>query len=454
MTSAPHESISATRKGANSQLLPCIVLAWCGAIVSYILLQEHEGARFLLCPSRAGCEAVLSSRYASFLGLPLPWVGAAFYLLVLVLLLVAYGTRSRVWRDRIVAAVVWQAVAALAFSGSLMWVQFRVLHAFCALCTASAAIVALLVATTMRAERRLAKAEADGFASSAWSLAFFAFLATMGLAVPGVLPREEVVAMVDGRKFTRTQMEADLAGGLQPLRRSIYDTEFEWVKAQVNAALLSGEALRRKVTIDQLLATRAMKDELLAEIAVNHQIEILLPKPPLKNIQFDLTKAQVVGPKDAKVKLVVFTDFQCEHCLRLAPVLERIRAEFPNDVLVAWRPYPLDAKPRAFPAAIAAECAAEQGAFWKYYDALFASKGDLSDERLDAIAVDLQLDTRRFAVCRNAGAARAVVEASYDEAVKLGIEGTPALFFNGTMIGGFVDFDTLARRIRRVLGAR
>ena len=430
------------------------MLAWFGAIVSFVLLQEHSEIRLLFCPSRVGCEAVLSSRYASLLGVPLPWVGAAYYLSILGFLLCALGCRSDVLRKRLVSLVVWLAVAGLAFSGALMWVQFGILHAFCALCTASAVVVVLLAITGLRAERRLAAAAAAGSPVTAWALFFCTLLATLGLALPSVLPRDEVVAVVDGRKFTRSQMEAALAGGLQPHRRSIYELEFAWVKSQVNAALLDGEARRRGVTVEQLLASKPVTDELLAEIASHHQIEFLLPKPPLRNLQFDLSKAHVSGPADARVQLFVFSDFQCEYCVRLAPVLKKIREEFPNDVLVAWRPFPLESKPRAWPAAVAAECAAEQGAFWGYHDKLFTDGGDLSEERLVALAAGLGLDVEKFALCRRSEEARKKIQANYDDAVSLGIEGAPALFLNGTMIGGYVEYDALVRLIRQVLEKR
>lgn len=454
MSSASLTPNSPSQTSASGAVLPCLVLAWFGAIVSFVLLQEHSQIRLLFCPSRAGCEAVLSSRYASLLGVPLPWVGAAYYLSILGFLLFALGCRSDVWRNRLVSLVVWLAVAGLAFSGALMWVQFGILHAFCALCTTSAVVVVLLAITGLRAERRLASTGAVGSPATAWALFSCTLLATLGLALPSVIPRDEVVAVVDGRKFLRSQMEAELAGGLQQHRRSIYEIEFEWVKSQVNAALVGSEARRRAVTVEQMIGSKPVTDEFLAEIAVHHQVEFLLPKPPLRNLQFDLSKAYVTGPADAIVQLVVFSDFQCEYCARLAPVLKKIREEFPKEVLVAWRPFPLESKPRAWPAAVAAECAAEQGAFWEYHDKLFTDGGDLSDDRLAALATGLGMDVEKFAWCRQSAEVRKKIQANYDDAVSLGIEGAPALFLNGTMIGGHVEHDALVRRIRQILDKR
>jgi protein-disulfide isomerase len=255
----------------------------------------------------------------------------------------------------------------------------------------------------------------------AWSLAAVATFAVAGLALPLLVASREVVATVDGRVLTRAELEADLAGELQPLRRSIYERELAWVQGKV---------------------------------AGGTQVEITLPKPPLRGLKFDLAKAQTIGPRDARVQLVVFSDFTCGYCRQLAPVLEKVRAEFPSEVLVAFRPYPLDASARARPAAIAAQCAAEQGAFWKYHDGLFATRDELSDQRLAALAQEVGLDMEKFAQCRASGASAQIVTDSYDEAVKLGIEGAPALFLNGDLIGGYVAYEALAGRIRQILPKR
>lgn len=446
--SGDSSSAAARPASAESALLPPVILAWLGAIVSFLLLQSRPEVRMLFCPSRAGCEAVLASRHSSLMGVPLPWVGAGFYLVLLALLLWALAARSGAWRARLVSLTVWLTVAALAFSGMLMWVQFGVLHAFCGLCTASAVIVAGLVWTTLRAEKLAVSAPASR--TMAGVLAAFAIVATTGLALPLLVGARDIVAAVDGRTFTRAEMEADIAADVQPQRRSIYERELAWVQEKVDAELLAAAARARGVTVEALLAGRA-KEAVLPEIATGHRIEILLPKPPLRGLKFDLAQAQIAGPRDARVQLVVFSDFACDYCVKLAPVLEKVRADFPKEVLVAFRPYPLDANPRARPAAIAAQCAAEQGAFWKYHDRLFAARGDLSDERLTAIAREAGLDMEKFAACLQGDASRQIVEASYAEAVRLGIEGAPALFLNGTLIGGYVDYETLAQRIRAAL---
>jgi len=90
----------------------------------------------------------------------------------------------------------------------------------------------------------------------------------------------------------------------------------------------------------------------------------------------DLATAHRLGPANAPVQIVVYSDFQCVFAANWCRSCNS-QAEFPNEVTIVYRHFPLTAHPRAFPAAVAAECAAEQGFFWEYHDKLFVEGGDL-----------------------------------------------------------------------------
>lgn len=353
-------------RSPHSLILAGCLLAWFGVLICFLLMQGR--AATLFCRAQLGCEKVLSSGYAAFLGLPLSWVGAAFYASVLALLLVALGTSVKSRQLRVLNAALWLSVAAGSFSAALMWVQFGVLHAFCPLCTASALTIATLAIVLWKV-MPLAETNADaGSRSTAAALAEFAGITTLALAV--------VVAAT-------------------PLPT--------------------------------------------------------MPGP--QRLEIDLSTAKTAGSSDALVRLVVFSDFQCQFCAQLAPVLKRVRAEFPNDVLVAYRYFPLEVHPRAIPAAIAAECAAEQGAFWEYHDRLFTDGGDLRDTQLLALAASLRLDEGEFRECLNSARAKGVVEASFQDAVKSGLEGAPSLFLDGNRIGGVVTYEALAPLLKEQIKA-
>ncbi len=487
---SPQSDAPAFPKAERVLLAPC-VLACLGAWISILLLQKHSGGHALFCPVGAGCDAVLSSKYSAVFGIPLPWFGIAFYFTLLAMGLCAYGVRSNPVRARLLGGMLWLAVMGVSFSAALMFIQFKLLHAFCPLCTASALVVALLVFAAGRAEKIAGKVEFAGRGFSAIALGIFALVPAVLQTASAISTQSEAVAIVDGETFTRTQMEEELGVALQPLQRSIHELEFDWVRGKVDAALLAAETKRSgkdaaaslaaqisavkpptESEIDARLSGKGLdhtpenavkageellaenrertRVEFLSELAKGHRIDVLLKPPRVTALQIDLATANISGPRDARVQLVVFSDFQCHFCRELASVLKRARAEFPNDVMVAYRYFPIEEHERALPAAIAAECASEQGAFWEYHDNLYAG-GDLGDATLTAIAVALGLNEGRFAECRNSGRARAVVEASRANAAASGLEGAPALFLNGKRIGGMIDYDRLATRIREAL---
>ncbi len=173
--------------------------------------------------------------------------------------------------------------------------------------------------------------------------------------------------------------------------------------------------------------------------------------PVNSSMWIDLSMAHQQGPPAARVQVAVFSDFQCPFCRLLEPTLLRIRQRFPQDVVLVFRSFPLDVHPRAFPAAEAAECAAEQGKFWEYHDQLFAAGEDLSDARLTAFAGAVGLDTARFAECLKSGRMKSRVEASRREAMSHGLEGVPALFINGHRVEDGLDYEHLAKRIEKLI---
>jgi len=85
-----------------------------------------------------------------------------------------------------------------------------------------------------------------------------------------------------------------------------------------------------------------------------------------------LGNAPALGKTDAKVTIVEFSDFECPFCIRAFPTVQQIEKEYPNDVKIVYKQFPLTSiHPHAQTAAEASMCAAEQGKFWEYHDRLF-----------------------------------------------------------------------------------
>lgn len=159
----------------------------------------------------------------------------------------------------------------------------------------------------------------------------------------------------------------------------------------------------------------------------------------------------VRGPSEAWVTIVEFADFQCPYCARVQPTLDQIRQVYGDDVRLVFKHMPLRFHERAVPAALAAECASEQGRFWQMHDLLFQNQPAFSDGQLRGYAERLDLDLGRFDACTTSAAAAERVESDASLARELRVPGTPAFFVNGRLIDGAVPFEDFAPVIDEAL---
>lgn len=138
-----------------------------------------------------------------------------------------------------------------------------------------------------------------------------------------------------------------------------------------------------------------------------------------------------IGPNDAPVTLMVWSDFQCPACKYALPFLEEAVAKFEGKVRLVHKFYPLKFHTRGEPAARAAIAAMMQRRYWPMEKLLFENQEELGDADLDRFAKSLQLDLKRFHDDMMSDAATKMIERDRDEATKAGINGTPHILING-----------------------
>ncbi|WP_242396229.1 DsbA family protein [Anaeromyxobacter oryzisoli] len=157
------------------------------------------------------------------------------------------------------------------------------------------------------------------------------------------------------------------------------------------------------------------------------------------------------GPRDAKLTVVLFSDFQCPFCGRVEPSLKQLESAFPGQVRIVWKHQPLPFHSNAMPAALAAEAAREQGKFWPMHDRLFGNQSALSPDDLASAARAIGLDMRRYqaAVDQRTGAARIAEDQKL--AAQVGAQGTPTMFFNCRQVVGARPFEQLQAVAREEL---
>ncbi len=162
-----------------------------------------------------------------------------------------------------------------------------------------------------------------------------------------------------------------------------------------------------------------------------------------------------IGPADAKVTVVEFSDFQCPHCRVLSQALKTTEPKYPQ-VRFVFKNFPLtQIHPWAMTAAIAARCAFQSSpdAFWKMHDAIFQQQEIISPEtvydKLAEFAAAAGLNRDDFKACLADPQAQKAVEADMALGKELKISSTPTVFVNGREnvggdpgnLGQLIDFE-------------
>ncbi len=160
---------------------------------------------------------------------------------------------------------------------------------------------------------------------------------------------------------------------------------------------------------------------------------------------FSLTDADHVwGAKDAPVTLVVFSDLTCPYCREYYANLSKFMATRSDQVRIIWRHLPISlSSVSSVSSAVASECAGEQGQFFEYLSALYPHQDQYGPEFYLSTAKDLGLDVNAFSTCVESGRYDDKIKANFDEAVSLGVEGSPASFLNGRYLAGALTLEQL-----------
>jgi protein-disulfide isomerase len=155
----------------------------------------------------------------------------------------------------------------------------------------------------------------------------------------------------------------------------------------------------------------------------------------------------VLGNPAAPVTLLEYGDYECPYCAAAAPVLRQVVEESGGGVRLVFRNFPIaDRHPYALTAALAAEAAGAQGAFWPMHELLFARQDRLDDAALRSYADELGIDGSRV-VGSAAQPFGDKVEADFAAALAAGVGGTPTVFIDGRLYTGRVEAGALHRAI-------
>lgn len=149
------------------------------------------------------------------------------------------------------------------------------------------------------------------------------------------------------------------------------------------------------------------------------------------------------GKADAKVTIVEFSDFQCPACAAIHPLIKQVKAQYPNDVAMVYRHFPLSSiHPYAQVAAQAAEVAGQDGKFWEMHDRLFEQQlvwsslktQDEAVAKFAEYAQEFGIDKQSFMERIESDKVKAAVAEDITVGTRINVDSTPTLYINGQKV--------------------
>jgi len=156
-------------------------------------------------------------------------------------------------------------------------------------------------------------------------------------------------------------------------------------------------------------------------------------------------RGESTGPENAEITLIEFGCFECKYTKQAEPTVKQVLEQYSGRIRFIFKPFPLPTHNNSRLAEQAALCAAKQGKFWEYKDALFANQDALKAGGREGIlqaAAQAGVDPASLVSCLDSNETAAEVEAFYQEGVASGLYGTPTFFINNQSLVGPKQFDS------------
>lgn len=171
------------------------------------------------------------------------------------------------------------------------------------------------------------------------------------------------------------------------------------------------------------------KDDLLLLLKRNSNTMQAITIDVTENINLQGSPSK--GEPDAPVAIAIFSDFQCPYCARLLPIFEQLLKQYPKQVKIVFKHFPLRNHKFAVKAAQATIAAHQQGKFWEFHDLLFEQYNQISDQKIEEIRSQLGLKADQFKKDMNAPQTMAMIREDAGNGRDAGVRGTPTVYING-----------------------
>lgn len=303
---------------------------------------------------------------------------------------------------------------------------------------------------------------------------------------------------IDGKAVNEEELMGDEKLEFAELQKKIYDLRLERVNQLLLEKVYGGDAKKAGLSLDDYIESKVIKSDpkisdkeydkfvkekhipkeqlaqlkdrimmylkvqkrqeerqrLIVKVAKEHKVELFFQKPNIK-VNVEIGNAPVFGSKEARVKIVEFSDFQCPFCSQAANTVMELKKIYGKKIFFAYKNFPLPMHPQAMPAAEAAMCINEQNTekYWKYHDKLFANQSKLDSDSLKKFAKEVGGKVDQFSQCIDSHKYAQVVRDDMEYGSKLGVKSTPTFFINGRLVSGALPVESFKELIEEELSS-
>jgi predicted DsbA family dithiol-disulfide isomerase len=290
---------------------------------------------------------------------------------------------------------------------------------------------------------------------------------------------EAVLATIGGVPLKAAVLNERLKPIVYRIRSEAYDIEKKEADRMIDDLLLIAEANRRNIGSDEIIRTEIsnkirnpadveiakfyednksringdlnaarnqianylqeqerarLEKELSDRLRKGAEIRWLISEPivPVQIVSVDDDPS--IGPANAPVTVVEFTDFQCPACAAMHPILDEVLKSYGTNVRFVVRDYPLQQHEWARKAAEAANAARAQGKFFEYAALLFQRQKALDVPSLKKYASELGLNRAKFDAELDKGIYAEEVKHDISDGEIYGVGSTPSIFINGVLL--------------------
>ena len=235
-----------------------------------------------------------------------------------------------------------------------------------------------------------------------------------------------------------------IAGISPPPSRAMDKNEVEKIiQEYLSAHPEEVAAAMRKFQMEQRIA----QQEAEIRLALRNRVDVPVGDSP------------AMGPDNAPITIVEFSDFQCPYCARSVATVHTLMERHKGRARLVFKHSPLAFHAKAPQAHRASMAAGEQGKFWEYRQALMAKQDDWgkandSRARFIAYAGDMGMDAEKFAMDMDNPEFQKRLEADQELGLAMGVQGTPTYFVNGAKVVGAQDLAYFEKVIKAVTAAR